>query len=68
MIEYELIQQRAVELRNRAEHARLVREARETLPGRGRRFGGLLGRLGGAAGRPAGATEQGPVTARLGEC
>ena len=67
MFEYEFIQQRAAELQARAEYERLVRAARAAQPARGRRFGGLLGRLSGSAGRPA-AAEQRPVTTRLGEC
>ncbi|WP_371479435.1 hypothetical protein [Kitasatospora sp. NBC_00315] len=53
MIEYELIQQRARELQARAEHHRLIAEARAALPGRGRRLPALaavLGRLGGGVG------------------
>ena len=68
MFEYEFIQQRAAELQARAEYERLVRVARAAQPVRGRRFGGLLGRLSGSAGRPAVAAEQRPVTTRLGEC
>ncbi len=67
MFEYEFIQQRSAELQARAAHERRVREALEARPARERRFGGLFGRLGGAASRSA-AAEQRPVTARLGEC